>query len=345
MYELAAMRADDQHHPQAAVEYYRRVLSLLANMPHYRDWRLHVEQRLGRVLKRQGRLVEAARTFQAMQEAAELEGNLPLQATAEMELAGIYREQGRYGAMLECVARAERLAWLVGANSELHRALSDKAAAHLLLGQPEEAVEAIQQALELATLLETPAALSLSLSQAAAAWQAIGDSAQAIHFLAQLAEQAERLRDAGQLHDAAYAFRLLGQEQLHTDQRAGRSSLQQALDHYRSAAAQIATSDTLAVLARTACLAGEAEQAISHCREALLIAEATGNEYGKLHYLLALGRALLAAGQHKEARQTLQQVLATAGDETRFGRWYLLDEAQALLQEVEERATNAREMA
>jgi predicted ATPase/class 3 adenylate cyclase len=334
MYELAAMRADEQDNPQAAAEYYGCVLALLSNLPYYLDRQLRVRERLGRVLKRQGRLIEARAAFQAMQESAELEGNLLLQARAEIELTAIDREQGAYAAMLAGAERAERLAWLVGAHVELHQALSTKAAAHLLLKQADGAIEPANQALELAMILDSPAALSLSLSLIAEVWLAAGDDSQATPYLAQLLEQADALAD-GQANDAAYAYLLLGKRQLQLgDQREGIAFLQRALSLYRAAKTQLAISDTLEALARATCRAGRPGDAVDYCREALAIGEATGNEYGRLHYRLGLAQALLMAGRHEQAGQELCRVIEAAEDEARIGRWCRLAEARALLRET-----------
>jgi tetratricopeptide (TPR) repeat protein len=341
MYELAALRADEQYNPQAAIDYCSRVLTLLSNMPHYLDRQLRVRERLGKVLKRQGRLVEAAAAFQAMQEAAELEGNLLLQARAEIELAAIARERGEYPAMLAGAERAERLSWLVGAESALHQALLTKADAFLLLGQSDDALESAGQALELATLLESPAALSLSLSHSAELWLAAGDDSQVMAYLAQLVEQAEVLAADGQDGDAAYANCLLGKLYLQMgNDQAGVSFLRRALSQYRAANAQPAISDTLELLARAVCRGGRAKEAAGYCREALAIAEATGNGYGQLHYRLALGRALLIDGRYEQAGQELRGVIEAAEDETRIGRWYRLPEAQALLRKAQNALNN-----
>lgn len=332
MYELAAMRADDQYNPQAATEYYKRALTLLASMPHNLDWQLRLQERLGRVLKRQGQLVEAANTFHAMHAAAEMEGNLPAQAQAELELADIAGEQGDYAAMLASALRAERLAWLVGADVSLHKALTLKATAERLSGLLDEAVETANQSLELAAILDSAPAMSESLSQLSLAWLASGHVAQAAPHLERLHEHGKRLTAAGQAADAAYAHLLLGRAYLHAGrQQEAIPLLDHALAQYRAAGIQPAISDTLEALACAVCLEEQVEAAADYCREALAIAEATGNGYARLSYQLELGRALLAAAEYEQAKHTLQQLIRAAEDPTRIGRWHRLPEARQLL--------------
>ena len=87
LYELAARRAAEQYKPDVAVDYYRKALELVKDLPQYLDLRLNVQERLGRVLQQQGRLVEALYTFHAMQRLAELDGNLQGEALSLIHIS------------------------------------------------------------------------------------------------------------------------------------------------------------------------------------------------------------------------------------------------------------------
>lgn len=64
-----------------------------------------MQERLGRVLQQQGRLVEALYTFHAMQRLAELDGNLQGEARAANALATVLRELGDHDSALAAAGR------------------------------------------------------------------------------------------------------------------------------------------------------------------------------------------------------------------------------------------------
>lgn len=330
LYELAADRAVEQYRLTSAIDYFRRALELLKDLPQYLDARLGVQERLGRVLQQQGRLVEALYTFHAMQRIAELDGNLLGQARAENALATILRELGEDEDALAAAGRAEQLARLTGAEVELIRALLGRAEALARLGRP-GAAELAAQATERSRALDAPRDLIRSLSTLSAV--AGGDAARAA--AAELSAVADDVAARGWTTDAALALTRQGEAYLNLDEPAlAAAALERALAIQRAAGNQGGAAEALRLLGVVACRSGATEVAVGRLEEAGELAETTGSRYLRLLCRLALAEALLARGRAEAAEATLRGVIAAAEDAQRLGSWRYLPEAYALLDRV-----------
>ena len=330
LYELAARRAAEQYKPTSAIDYYRKALELLNNLPQFLDLRLNVQERLGRVLQVRGRLVEALYTYHAMQRIAELDGNLQGQARAQYALAAVLRELGDHESALAAAARAEQLARLSGAGIEWARALRLRAEAAAQLARGDEARQAAAAAVERARLLDAPRELARALALRAAL-----DEAEAGAATAELAALAAAREERGAPDEAAEAWTWLGETHLRRgDLAAAGPTLGRALALRRAAGDLDGAAEALRLLGLAVCRAGQAEAAVAHLEEAGALAETTGNRYLRLLCRLALAEALLARDQAEAAEATLRGVIAAAEDTQRLGSWLYLDEALALLARV-----------
>ena len=327
LYELAARRAAEQYKPGVAVDTYRKALELVKDLPQYLDLRLNVQERLGRVLQQQGRLVEALYTFHAMQRLADLDGNLQGEARAENALATVLRELGDHDSALAAAARAERLARLSGGDMEWARALRLRAEAAAALGRAGEAREAAAAAVERARSLVAPRELARAL-----ALHAAQDESAAAPALAELAALAAALEERGAADEAAEALTWLGESQLQRgDTAAAGAALGRALGLWRAAGDLAGAAEALRLLGLAVCRGGQPETAVAHLEEAGVLAETTGQRYLRLLCRLALAEALLALDRAEAAEATLRGVIAAAEDGQRLGSWLHLAEAHALL--------------
>lgn len=333
-YEMAAARAIDQYKLNSAVDYYRKALELLKDLPQFLDARLSVQDRLGHVLQQQGRLVEALYTFHLMQHIAELDGNLLGQARAENGLAGVFHELGDHDSALAAAVRAEPLARLAGSEVEWVRAQRWRAEAYARLGRAAEAREAAAAAVERSRALDAPRELAWSLSLLSV----MGDAPAAQAATEELSALAGALESGGAAEEAALALTRLSEVYLSRgllDE--ARPALGRALALQRDRSDQVGVGETLRLLGLSACRAGEAGAAVAHLEEAGALAEATGSRYSRLLCRLALAEALLAREQPEAAEATLRRVIAIAEDTQRMGTWLHLPEAYALLARVLQR--------
>ncbi|HOU40175.1 MAG TPA: adenylate/guanylate cyclase domain-containing protein [Promineifilum sp.] len=328
LYDLAARRAAEQYKPALAIDYYRKALGLLENLPQFLDLRLNVQEQMGRVLRRQGRLVEALYTYHAMQRLAELDGNLQGEARAENALAGVFADLNDFNAALAAASRAERLARLTGADIEWARALLWRAEAAGQLGHADEARAAATEAADRARALDAPR----ELARALALLLALAEPAQAATIAAELAALADALEARGASEDAAAALTLLGEAHLRQgDATAALGALERALAARRALGAPGNAADTLRLLGLAVCRAGQVEAAVDYLEEAGALAETAGQRYLRLLCRLALAEALLAHGRAEAAEATLRGVIAAAEDGQRLGTWRHLPEAYDLL--------------
>jgi tetratricopeptide (TPR) repeat protein len=334
MYEVAGIRAAEQYKFGSAIDYYRKVLDLLRNLPQYFDTRIGVKERLGHALRQQGRLVEGLDVYQAMRRSAELDGNLLSKARAEIALAALYHEQGDDARALAAATEAEQSARLTGAELELARALRRRAEAAGGLGRFAEAVVAATQALDLSRQLDAPRETALTLALLGALRAAAGEQDATSRASDELATLAGVLEEQGATGDAAYALARLGELNLSLGQTGeARATLERALELYRAVGEQSGTAETLRLVGLAACRE-EDVRAAGFMEEATALAEATGNRFLRLSCRLAMGEALLAQGQYPAAEALLRQVIAVAEDKKRFGNWVELPHAYDLLVEV-----------
>lgn len=334
LYEIAGTRAQDTYKPEIATDYYRRALSLIAEFNHHATHQLRLQEQLGHLLRMQARFVESAQTYMTMRYTAMKEGDLVAQAQAWIGLAGIQLEQADYAGMLESAAQAEQVAWLVNAEVPLSRAFLYKSEAYLRLGEMNLALTAALQALALNERLAVPNEIVRSLTILIRIYTELRQVNQANQTMNQLDEQMSRLEaqlSNNQTNElkrvAALSKSALGN--LHN--RLGQyepaaQHLLSALRLYREIDLQMAIGNTLNTLGETVRLRGDARRALPLYREALDIAQVTGDVYGSLFYRTNLGAALADLQQYETAVGELQQVIALSQDVGRLANWHGLVE-------------------
>lgn len=331
-YGQAASRAEELHKPLIAIDYCRKALELLKNQPQYLDARLTILERLGRLLQRRGRMVEALDAYRQMHDSAELDGNLLGRARAKNAQATIYLELDDNQQALEAATQAERLARLTAAEIEpaLAQLLQTEAAGRL--GDTAGALAVVKQAIEDGRSLDAPKGMARGLALLAALSAEPDEQRMAIEELRALIETCQAQERA---EEAAFARIRLGELLLGLGKHgAARESLERAIAGQRAAGDSRGLPEALRLLGVTVCRLGEASAAIDTLEEAASLAEATGNRYLRLACRLALGEALLARGQYPAAEATLRQVIAAAEDRRRLGSWAHLGQAYDLLVEV-----------
>lgn len=332
MYEQAAARAEDQFKLTVAIGYYRKGLDLLKVLPHYIDTRLNALERLGRVLQRRGRMVEALGIYRELHDTAELDGNLLAQTRVKNAQAAIYLELADNRNALEAATQAEQLARLSGSELEIALAQLLQGEAAAGLGDTLAAIGLIEEALDRGRSLYAPRGMARGLALLAGLYEEPHKKAAADAELRALVADLEGRGDMG---EAALAMRALADLMLNSGRHPeAREILARALAHQRVGGDQRGLAETLRLLGVAECRSGDLTSAISHLEESAALAEATGNRYLRLACRLAMGEALLARGQHAAAEATLRQVIAAAEDRQRLGSWVNMGRARALLAEV-----------
>ncbi len=320
LYEMAAVRAQGMADPERAITYYGKSLFLLIEKSHDTGWQLRLQKRLGALLQTQGRLIEAAQTYMTMRYTAEIDGDLASQAHAWNGLAYTRQNQGKFDTMLEAATQAEQVAWLVGAEEELARALLLKSESHLYLGDTELAAAAANRALSISDRQHDMMATMQSLAQLTQIYIESGRENRALLYLEELADQLD-LQDlepkivARNKAEQGRLFRLLEQYD-----KAGHELIN-ALDQYRELDGQSEIAATLNQIAELARLRGTANAAVPLYRDALDIAGAVGDEYAALAYRTNLAAALIDIGQTEQALAELHRVLALAENESKVVSW------------------------
>lgn len=332
MYELAADIAAEQYKPAGAINSYRKVLELLSDLPQYLDMRLSVQNRLGRILQQQGRMIEALEVYRSMYTGAELDGNLLGQARAEIARATIHLELGNYTDAAAAAEQAEQLAHLTGADMDLALAQLVRGETVGRMGDNREAQAAIWQALERGRTLDAPRGMARGLALAAT----FADDTQARQAaIDELTDLAQSLAEQDEAIDAGFALARLGEFYLEQGlNHAAWATLEQALEMQRPAANPYIVVETLRLLGVAAGRIDEPRQAMALLEEAAALAETTGNHHLRLGCRLAMGEVLLGRGDFAAAEATLRQVIAVAEDRQRLGNWIHLGETYKLLVEV-----------
>jgi predicted ATPase len=312
LYELAGRQAQDMSNLEGAIDNYRKTLALLMDKPKHSLWLLRLQEQIGPLLVRRLRLVEAAQVYMTMQYTADMDGELGLQAQAWLGLADTQREQGNYLAMLHAAQRAHKAARLVTAQVEEANALLLQSEAYTHLGQiglaQERAQEALTTSSQMSLLREQSLALGL-LCQISGSQE---EAEPPEPFRRQLEQLAASLDSSMSAHKmmALYHVVLAGVYQASGEWSPARSSLETALALYQELDNQLALAHTQAALGRLALRQGKADVAAAHLRQATLLAERIGDEYGRIRYQLYLTQALLALAQLDEAQDGLEWLLA-----------------------------------
>jgi tetratricopeptide (TPR) repeat protein len=324
LYEMAAQRAQDTFNMPMATHYFCRSLSLLTEMSHYALWQLRLQEDLGNLLLQQARLVEAAQTYMTMRFTAEEDGDLLLQARAWNGLAEVQWYQADYGSMLDSALQAERVSWLVNAESAWVQALLHKSTALLHQGDIEMALLTTQRALETSSQhLDEPELLTRCLQQACEEHIRIGRYRPVEQYIAQIKGQSalqERLENRPAL---ALANRALGE----INNRLGRFDkavhwLLAAMKVYRELEDQLAIGQTLNLLGETSRLQGQSGAAIPFYRKALTIANGLGNQLEIMRIRTNLAAALVDLGSYDAAERAVRGVTRFLEDFGKLAGWY-----------------------
>ena len=323
LYEMAAQRSQEMFNMDMATVYYCRSLSLLTEMSHYALWQLRLQDELGQLLLRQARLVEAAQTYMTMRFTAEEDGDLLLQARAWNGLAEIQHYQADYDAMLQSAFQAERVAWLVNAESAWVRALLHKSTALLHQGDVEMALLAMHRALETSQQLDEPELLTLCLRQACEHHITIGRYRPVEQYLAQLKGQSALLDRLDNQSALAGANRVLGE----INNRLGRFDkamhwLLAAMKNYRELEDQLAIGQTLNLLGEASRSRGQSSAAIPFYRKALAIVNGLDNQIEIMEVRTNLAAALVDLGSYDAAERAIRQVVRLVEDFGKMAGWY-----------------------
>lgn len=323
LYEMAGQRAQDTFNTKLATLYFCRSLSLLTDMSHYAIWQLRLQDDLGELLLQQARLVEAAQTYMTMRFTAEEDGDLLLQAQAWNGLAEIQQYQADYVSMLESAIQAERVAWLVNAESTWVRALLHKSTALLHQGDVEMALLATHRALETGQRLDEPELLTHCLQQACEHHISIGRYGPVEQYIAQLKGQAVLLERLDNRPGLAMANQALGK----INNRLGRFDkavhrLLAAMKVYRELEDQLSIGQTLNLLGETSRLRGQASAAIPFYRKALSIVNGLDNQLEIMKVRTNLAAALVDLGSYEAAERAVRWVARFLEDFGKMAGWY-----------------------
>lgn len=332
LYETAAQRAQNAYDPELAIDYYRKALALLADQLHYAEWLLRLQGELGKLLHMRARFVEAAQVFMTMRFTAEEDGDLAAQARAWNGLAAIQHDQGKYRAMLESAQQAEQVSWLIGAESELIRALLGQGEAHLILGDLAEALAVTERALHLCDRQEEIVDRTQSLYLLCLTQIRQGDYDAVSQSVYQLQQQLSLLLTLDELHAAAVTHFVLGNLQNCLGQYdAAASSLLAALKLFRNLDIQIETGRVLYQLGETARQRGNFHAAVPFYRKALSVANGIGYRYGRLEADAGMARVLVNLGNYALAEEILQDVRQIAENAQHMADWQRRPEMYAFL--------------
>jgi class 3 adenylate cyclase/tetratricopeptide (TPR) repeat protein len=332
LYEIAATRAVEQVKPGIAIEYYSRSLALIRDLPQHLDSRLLLQTRLGRLLYKESRLVEALRMFREMRYTAELDGNLLRQAQAENALAGTYLELDQPERALDAAVRAEQVARLAGSNLELARSRLNQAEATARLALTEKAIQIILGIIEEDRSLDAPREVSMSLALLCRLAEKSTEGGMSVEPLKEFTDLVAKLEKRGAVEDAAFALCRLAEYHLERGKmKDARSLLDKALAIQQSVNVRSEMVSTLRLLGLVSCRENDPASAIAYLDEAASLAEASGNRYLRLVCRLAMGEALLVGGRYEAAEAALRQVIAVAEDPRQMGNWFHLPEAYQLL--------------
>ncbi|MCA9970331.1 MAG: tetratricopeptide repeat protein, partial [Anaerolineales bacterium] len=336
LYGMAAEQAQERYNAQLAIDYYRKVLLLLAEHPELTADLLQTQEKLGYLLEQQARLVEAAQIYMLMRHTAELDGDLEAQVRACNGLAAISQFQANYVSVLGHVAQAEQIAWLVNAELKLVDAQLHKARAFANLRQPVEGLAAANQALALSQKLAAPRQLIDSLALLCRLYMQLGQQDELSVSLGQLQQETARWADVPERQgDQAHGLVSLGRLYLQIGrvQRASRYLLD-GLRRYRTLDDSRGVSETLDALGELARLQGKAPAAVQLHRQALQLIDSIGTRYGRLQFQANLAAALLRQAAYQEAAALLRRVVVEAEDVARVVNWWGLGQVHVLLAEA-----------
>jgi predicted ATPase/class 3 adenylate cyclase len=336
LYELAATRAQTAFNSAIAMANYRKSLSLLADKSHYAVWQIRLQTELAGLLRRQARLVEAAQTFILMRYTAEEDGDLNAQARAWNGLALVQQLQTDFHNAEKSAKEAERVAWLISADSELVRALQQQAQIFNRFGQKEEAAAAATRALDLSEKLPEPELFAQTVQTYAHLLLQWGDFAQFNPLLKQLQDYIALQDMLDSSAAKAAASLVLGELFARVGQfdQAGRQLLV-ALNQHRRLENQEAISTILHIMGETARRQGNARAALPLYRKSLSLANTIGDRYRTLVISLNLGAALLDLKNYRVAHKALLQVKHLTENISRMAGWVHKPELFALLAAAE----------
>ena len=238
-------------------------------------------------------------------------------------LAEIQSYQADYAGMLQSALQAERVAWLVNAESAWVRALLHKSKALMHQGDVEMALLAVGKALDTSQQLDEPELLTICLQQVCEQHIRIGRYRPVDQYLAQLKGQVALLDRLDNRPALALTHRALGEVNI----RLGRFDkavhwLLLAVNTYRGLEDQLAIGQTLNLLGEVSRLRGQARAAIPLYRKALAIVNGLDHRLSVMQVRLNLAAALIDMGSYDAADRAVRQVARVVEDFSKMAGWY-----------------------
>ena len=181
-YSRAGRQAQQAYAPQAAIEYFQKVLDFTQQQqnnvaaPQQIEWC----ERLGDMLFTQARYEEAIQAYQQMHHLAETIDHCSAQARALVNIAWINDLQGDHQASLQYAIQAEA----VGTGVDRIHAICRRAWAYFRLGEAQRALRTGEEALQLCDQMGAASDRERAecLHLLAAAYVSLGDSRMAAHY-------------------------------------------------------------------------------------------------------------------------------------------------------------------
>jgi tetratricopeptide (TPR) repeat protein len=324
----AAAAAQSAYANQAAIDYYDRLLPLLAE-----DERAPVVLKLAQVLELVGRWDEAGELYRQALGVAEQAGDQHALAQCYGALGNLLRRRGDYPIAADWLGRARAGFEELGDQAGVSQALEALGELYRMQGDYATARGAYEQSLELAEAIAPP---QLGLARRAAALKGAG--ALAIHqgdYAAAHARYAESLTILRELGDQPVIARVLSNLGIvvqHEGHYARARALgEEALTLRRQLGDRWGTAVSLGNLGMVASLEGDYTRAIELYEECLALCRQLGEKNFSALTLNNLGDMRRAQGRYAEARALYQESLATQRDiGDRWAVAYLLESFAAL---------------
>ncbi len=339
LYEMAALRAQDSYKPAVATDYYCKSLSLLAEKAHFAVPQMRVQERLGSLLIKQSRFLEAAQTYMTMRYTAMGDGDLIAQGRAWLGLATVQRAQGNYTEMLQCATEAEQVAWLISAESVLTKAHLHKADAYLHLDELELAMASADQALQMSERFEEANIIISSLELLCLISIKRSHQKRVAQYLMKLTEYLEQLETNLLINPVnegkqkvALCQHTLGKIYKKLDRyKKATFYLLSSLKLYRVTEQQTDIANVLNTLGNTMRLRGNTEKAVALYLQAMEIVDAMGDVYNLLKYRTNLGIAYIELGEYKTAVSLLKKAITLSESVGLMVSWHRVGVAHHFL--------------
>ncbi len=322
LYELAGRRAQEMSNFDAAVDNYRKTLSLLTDKPRHTTWLLRLQEHMGPLLVRRLRLVEAAQLYLTLQYTAALDGELSLQAQAWLGLATVQQEQARYNEMLDSAKQGRQAARLITNYVQEVQASLLQSQTHIYRGELPLAQALAENALAVSQKTDLPRVQVLSLGLLCQIYHAQFKTEDALALREQLEQQCVTATESGQQVSALCYLVLADMYRATESFSLAHDALNKALALYRQEDNLLGLAQTEAALGRLALRRGQVDDAVAYLRSAVTMAQSAGDEYGRVRYQLYLSRLLLHTQQFDEAQRGLDWLLNRTTNAHRMEDWW-----------------------